>query len=520
MRATTMPVYSMLALLLAGALTVPESGLIGCSPAQGKIPQQLTIFYSNETENELYRCGCKSNQKGGLARRASVIATKEGNPELLVDAGNFSAKRPGNQYEEFKQSYLLKVYDLLGYSALNVGASEFNRGKKLLLQLAEQTGNRLISANVVDQDDNLVLPPYRIVEIEGLKIGIIGLMSENFRPNTADPADALKTTDPIEAFGKVWDEVRRKSDMQLLLSQLRDDEVAVLTKAYPDLDLVIGGPSWNQATQMKPWEENGTVHAKVGVRGQFLGQVDLDLDATDRRHIRISSFGGMVHALGDNIPENIEVEKVLEEFKERLRKGEVIQDVYDAHTADQQFGYAGAVFCQECHGSIYAGWLGTRHAQAYQTLASKGEHLNPGCLECHTVGYAEPGGYANKNNSYLLANVQCESCHGPGADHMVVAQQFHDGKLATRPTDWKIAETMTSQATCVACHNQDNDPHWVGDVWPYQQMVSHIACSQWLQPQQALPGAADPHAQPGSAIQQARPQAAIDAPATPPKSGQ
>lgn len=520
MRTASMHVYFALSLVLAGALSWPGSGLTGCTAAQGQLPQRLTIFYSNETENELYRCGCKSGQSGGLSRRATLIATKEDAPELLVDAGNFSAKRPGNAYDEFKLDTLLRVYDLLGYSALNVGPLEFNRGKAQLLALAERAGNRLISANVVDEGDQLVLPPYTIAEVEGLKVGIVGLITEQFRPNADNPSDTLKTTDPVAALEAVWDEVRKKSDVQVLLSQLRDDEVSQIIKAFPEIDVVIGGPGWRQGEQSKPWEENGVVMAKVGIRGRHIGEVTLDLDATDRRHVKIANYSGQTTELGDSIPENIEVEKILEDFKERLRKGEVVQDIYEPHSAEQQFGYAGSIYCQECHGQIYAGWLRTRHAQAYQTLAQKGEQGNPGCLECHTVGYADPGGYAAKGNSYLLANVQCENCHGPGSDHMVVAAQYQEGKVV-KPVDWKVAMTNTPQETCVQCHNQDNDPHWKDGVWPYQKMVAEIACSQWLMPQTAAdpnaPQAADPHnhGAPATGGQAASPAIGSPTPANP-----
>jgi|GEM_PF-2036320 len=523
MRATSLQIYMVFAAgLLATGLWAPTA-LSGCTAAQSKVPERVTIFFSNETENELYRCGCHSRQAGGLSRRATVIATKEDAPELLVDAGNFSAKRPGNAYDEFKMDYLLKVYELLGYSALNVGPLEFNRGKKALLSLAERTGNRLTSANVVDETGALVLPPYIIAEVDGLKVGLVGLVTEQFRPNAEDPSDTLKTTEPVEALEAVWAELKKKSDIQILLTQLRDDENTQVLKAFPELDAVVGGPGWRQTDQMQPWEENGIPMAKVGTRGKYIGELTIDLDSTDRRNIKISEFSGQVTELGDSIPDNVEVEKVLEEFKERLRKGEVIQDVYEPHSEDSQFGYAGAIYCQQCHGEIYAGWLRTRHAQGFQTLAGKGEQNNPGCLECHTVGYSEPGGYQAKASTYLLANIQCESCHGPGSDHMVVAQSYKDGKVE-KPTDWKVAIANTQKETCIQCHNPDNDPNWVGDVWPYEKLVPQIACSQWLVPQTANGPDGQPvidptGAQPATGAPATPDAGGTDKPATPPAAG-
>ncbi|MEO7995486.1 MAG: cytochrome c family protein, partial [bacterium] len=217
-------------------------------------------------------------------------------------------------------------------------------------------------------------------------------------------------------------------------------------------------------------------------------QIDVDLDTTDRKNVKVNNFSGKVYELSDQLPDNEKVEQVLEEFKEVLRVGKkpdgtpVIQDIYEPHMAGTQFGYGGSIYCQECHGAIYAGWLKTRHNQAYQTLVGKNEQNNPGCLECHTVGYSQSGGYAAKQGTYLLANVQCESCHGAAADHMKLASDWQDGVAKEKPVDWKIQDVHVSQNTCITCHNPDNDPNWKNGVWPYADLVKQVACSQWLTP--------------------------------------
>ncbi|HLP77432.1 MAG TPA: cytochrome c family protein, partial [Candidatus Paceibacterota bacterium] len=79
--------------------------------------------------------------------------------------------------------------------------------------------------------------------------------------------------------------------------------------------------------------------------------------------------------------------------------------------------YAGAQTCVQCHTNLHT-VLNTRHAQAFDALKKIGQGSNPECLVCHTVGYGLPTGYQpGLASATKLEGVQCESCHGPAAQH-------------------------------------------------------------------------------------------------------
>ncbi len=115
--------------------------------------------------------------------------------------------------------------------------------------------------------------------------------------------------------------------------------------------------------------------------------------------------------------------------------------------------FAGAERCLQCHGAVaitgtdFSTWSDTLHATALETLEAIGQGSNANCLPCHTVGFGEEGGFADRASTPHLAGVQCENCHGPGADH------------ANSPTT--VAMTVNIAATlCGDCHMGEHHPNF------------------------------------------------------------
>lgn len=110
--------------------------------------------------------------------------------------------------------------------------------------------------------------------------------------------------------------------------------------------------------------------------------------------------------------------------------------------------------CRGCHPSAHNGVKDTAHAHAMATLTRIGQGDNPGCLPCHTVGFGIQGGFVSNQATPLLANVQCENCHGPGGNHVA-----DPGDPTVRPV---ISQAGTM---CGGCHTDAHHPtydEWLG----------------------------------------------------------
>jgi hypothetical protein len=115
--------------------------------------------------------------------------------------------------------------------------------------------------------------------------------------------------------------------------------------------------------------------------------------------------------------------------------------------------------CAECHAELGAQWKGTGHASAWADLQASG-HASATCDNCHTVGQngsaATEGGFEATGDA-RYHDVQCESCHGPGQDHVDTGQ---NGPLA----GLAVTDAAGDFINCAECHNGTHHPfveQWV-----------------------------------------------------------
>lgn len=107
--------------------------------------------------------------------------------------------------------------------------------------------------------------------------------------------------------------------------------------------------------------------------------------------------------------------------------------------------YIGSKTCSQCHDKQYENYSKySKKAHAWESIAimkpKLKEHELKKCFECHTTGYGKKGGFVSKEATPDLADVGCETCHGPGGAHAGSG----DPKLITR---------RPAMQTCTACHS-------------------------------------------------------------------
>ncbi len=149
--------------------------------------------------------------------------------------------------------------------------------------------------------------------------------------------------------------------------------------------------------------------------------------------------------------------------------------------------FVGAQKCKMCHstekiGAQYKIWEASKHAMAYKDLASDtakavaaklgicDPQKSPECLKCHETGYGLPASMFETGFD-STAGVQCESCHGAGADYWKMATM--KGIHANTIDADSVGLRLPTEAVCLRCHNQESPFYHGFDFKTYSAKIAH-----------------------------------------------
>jgi hypothetical protein len=141
---------------------------------------------------------------------------------------------------------------------------------------------------------------------------------------------------------------------------------------------------------------------------------------------------------------------------EVARRGEAAGSAGAAQAPAPGKPFLTATACATCHSKEHEIWYASTHARAFETLVKANQDFNPECVKCHVTGFARAEGFLNARQTPDLMNVQCEACHGNGAEHVRVPQAPF-GKVAPRQ--------------CFTCHTKENSPDFV--FYKYWDKIKH-----------------------------------------------
>ena len=128
--------------------------------------------------------------------------------------------------------------------------------------------------------------------------------------------------------------------------------------------------------------------------------------------------------------------------------------IYNNTIGTGKYSFVGDSKCRLCHRDLFINRKKDSHNYTMKNIVSTKYEDNSRCLTCHSTGYRIKSGFIDMAQTPRLANVQCESCHGPGNIHIEVVKKniinkkisLNNGLLAGQSSP-KVLKKI-----CISCH--------------------------------------------------------------------
>lgn len=231
------------ALVLGAALAVV--------PAEAQDTFELQILHTNDHHSHLegsdYDLTIDGQtvrvQLGGFARIARLIEDMRTPNTLVLNSGELNGTL---YFSLFKGRADFEVFNALGLDAYQIGNHEFDEGEGLLAELIEMAEFPILGGNVHPTERSPLhgsaILPYLVKEIDGEKVGIVGVLKVEKTVHSSMVTDAVAFTPEIESLRENIAALEEQDINKIIvLSHLGYDFDQQVAAEVEGIDVIIGG---------------------------------------------------------------------------------------------------------------------------------------------------------------------------------------------------------------------------------------------------------------------------------------
>ncbi len=274
--------------------------ILQINDVHGYIDLHQEIFWKGK--NATFR------KTGGYSRIATLVnQIRKENPDNVLFCDSGDTLHGTYPVVHTQGEILIPILNKLGLDAMTVHW-EFAYSPKKLEELAEKLNYPILAANIYHQDNGqLLFRPYIVKNINGLKIGMIGLAS-NIVDKTmpASFGEGLTFSNGREELPRLVEYLRSHEDVDLivLLSHLGFPQDVKLLSEVQGIDICLSGHTHNRLYQ--PVLQGGTIIVQSGAHGSFLTHLKLEVE-----NRKIINFHHRLHEITQEIQSDLMMEEMV-----------------------------------------------------------------------------------------------------------------------------------------------------------------------------------------------------------------
>ncbi len=256
---------------------------------------------------------------GGFGALDAYISRERevGLPTLLLDAGDLMTGTPLSNLEDngVKGGALLKMMETMGYDIMALGNHEFDNGQENVSNYFDHVSFPIISANLHVEGDLIAPDAYKIIEIAGLRVGVIGLMTKHFYDVVLkSQITGIVCGNLVEITKPIVQEIDPITDLIILLIHAGEEEGKDLARNVPGIDIIVGGH--RHARLVEPLIENGVLIVQAGSRTSDLGRLEVLVQADT-----VSEYNGrLLEVWVDSVTVDPDISEIIDGYSASILK--------------------------------------------------------------------------------------------------------------------------------------------------------------------------------------------------------
>ena len=208
--------------LQAAGVSAAAAAVAGGAPAASAclwpLQMDLQILATSDTHGRFLPwdyAANKADTSGSVAQQAAAIAQRRTPSTIVVDAGDTIQ---GNSAELFLQDEMHPMsagMNAIGYDVWVTGNHEFNFGMDTLKRVIAQQKAKVLVGNVYAPDGTPLADGYTILNKQGVKVGVIGMVTPNITRWDSKNLEGWTVTNPVDECRKLTKQLRGQVDVLL-----------------------------------------------------------------------------------------------------------------------------------------------------------------------------------------------------------------------------------------------------------------------------------------------------------------
>src|SRR5438876_2526881 len=326
----------------AGVLVIVLALILATFPFPGQSSArrvQIVVLGTTDLHGNIFPVDYYTDKRDnrGLAKLATLIkrVRKESPNVVLIDSGDTIQGTPLEYYHNKKNNQppdpMMLGMNALQYDSMTLGNHEYNFGLKVLDKARSEAKFPWLSANTYNKGSGKThYQPYIVKEVEGVRLGILGLTTPGI-PNWENPPNyaGLEFHDPLLEAKKWVPILRGKEHADVVViamhmgleedlrtgeinpGQVKNENQAVaIAKQVPGVDLIFMGHTHRDVPSLVI---NGVLLTQGNYWGRHLARADLYLENVGNKW-RIYARSARTIPVDDKVEADEEILKLGEPY--------------------------------------------------------------------------------------------------------------------------------------------------------------------------------------------------------------